>query len=425
MGIDLNYTLSNVVFEIQQGSYLTPSGFQELSLICRIFRMCFSWTGFVDSTTAFCAERTFEQIRLVVGELQGVEGLCQLAKKNAFFESLNHGVRSGLSSLKKEAAKACEMFEQFLVSKFGFNPVILQPPTESPPSSPQLPPPDDSGPDSFRSGRYTTEFPSERRETEDDLRALSAEQEAVAMEASAGRFESVGASEAGPSVAYPSALPPSESDFSDSLSEPDVARMVTEDAKGEGSQPPRKAEAGPVDAGRAPLEAATRAEDAREPLDPNVVFFQRKFSVTEVQKAMIRNIVTSIPGVGPSNWKKEKKHLEGLGEVLKKEGVHPLSYLSEVLKNRELRLSLREFTTGVDKLLKGNRFVNDLSRELTEKQETENFMLYLRGFAASIGVLPADIRSYFESKKGNRWEKMIEFVLDHFKKLDSAGPAAE
>lgn len=386
MSIDsrLTNSISTVVSEINNTCYLTSSGFKELSWGCRIFRRLFSWTGLVYSTTQVCAQKTFDQIReAMTPHLK--EDVGALSERFELIKSLYEG-EMDLSSLKRSAAKACTSFENFLIESLGFDPITLKPPeveVESDDASVSDRPEDFSRRSSVSSAGSVRSV--RRTETQ---RRLSAD-----LEAGLGVLEVPPLVEDSPRAQERRSVP--------SPQLPRVPRRTSQSSPG-----------GP----------ATAAERPPAPqIDPLVRIFRLTFPLSDdtgdpTHGNWIREIIDTLANTTSWGLRKEKEKLDGIGNALKRGGMHPLRFLSFILADKKLRKDFCNFkSTWMSEQTKYKWFVNDLATELLEKQReasVEAFKLHCRGFAASIGVRPEEIRHYFESTDENRWQQMIAFLLD-------------
>lgn len=361
----LTHSIQNVVFEINTPSYLTPSGFNELWWFWRAVYWLRSWIGLGDSAIQECAQITFDQI---------IEALTPYIENDPWSFRNIELIRSlyddemDLSPLKSSASKACASFENFLIESLGFDKSTLKPP-------------------------------------ECDNQATSGTKKRSYWSESSVSDLSVEERSSGEGIAV--------AQFDELVDLEEVVAPPVEEEKplARSPSPPPSSQAS-SSGGVASVSGGAAAQE----IDPNILVFRENFPLSDdfgdpTHGDWIREIINTIHTTKVTGLLKERKGLERLGENLKKGGVHPLRFLSFILGDDDLRRKLREFGKKSEKL-KYKPFVNDLAKDILEREKTENFMFYLAGFATSIGVESGKIQPYFESKKDkDRWQKMIAFLL--------------
>ena len=419
MSIDSRLTpsISNVVFEIRNNFYLTPSGFKQLSWVCRAFRWLFAWTGKVDTTTQVCAQLTFDEIRKAFVKEEG--NLGALAERSELIGSLYKG-ELNLTPLKSTAAKACASFESFLVQDLGFDRKSLTPPVLS-----------------SADGTDVDSSDGEPPPLPDLSLGLSVTLPRRPTQPGSGTIVSYNVS------VMSERRPPSGGEER----EVESAVSVRDRSSDERAAPPRRAEPGRPAARRdLPLPPASHASArGREvPLVggagvggaivlPEVRIFIMTYPMSDdggdpTDGDRIKEIINTIHSTRVLKLGGKRKSLNALGDLLRwnpaeRTGVHPLRFLSYILADDDLRGKFRDFQTQSRKA-KWNPFVNGIAKDLRALQEPkkpkrrekpkepENLVLVLPNFAASIGVRPGEIERYFKSTEKDRWQQMISFLVD-------------
>jgi len=124
---------------------------------------------------------------------------------------------------------------------------------------------------------------------------------------------------------------------------------------------------------------------------------------TEQDQATISEIITTMDELGKLGLLFKKKYLQTLGAQINH--VHPLKFLSTIVKNPQLRACLN---TVFDDHFKKNGFMDGIGPSLTQEADKGLLDQYIGDFAQEVAVSPEQVKPFFQSRD---WEGLVRFFI--------------
>lgn len=124
---------------------------------------------------------------------------------------------------------------------------------------------------------------------------------------------------------------------------------------------------------------------------------------TEIDKANIFEIITAMADNSKLSLLFMAGHLKQLGAEI--DHVHPLKFLSTIMTNPRLRMSLNEV---MDDYFKRIGFFDGLSPSLSKEADKGKLDQYAAPFAQEINVPVEAVQEFF---KARNWEEFVRYLL--------------
>lgn len=87
--------------------------------------------------------------------------------------------------------------------------------------------------------------------------------------------------------------------------------------------------------------------------------------------------------------------------------VHPMKFLTTILKSPELRPHMKPI---FDDYFKRGGFMDGVAPSMTREADRDNLFQYIHDFAQDLGVSGYDLEKYF---KNSDWEGLVRYLIDY------------
>lgn len=129
----------------------------------------------------------------------------------------------------------------------------------------------------------------------------------------------------------------------------------------------------------------------------------KDLTFTEQDRANIYEIISTMAEKGKLGLLFQQNHLRELGAQINH--VHPLKFLASIFKDPYLKSSMYYIWNDY---FKRNGFLEGLAPSLTREAEKGKLDMYLKDFAADVGVSPEALKAYFDVRD---WENLVLFLI--------------
>ncbi len=124
---------------------------------------------------------------------------------------------------------------------------------------------------------------------------------------------------------------------------------------------------------------------------------------TEQDRAHIYEIISTMAEKGKLGLLFQQNHLRELGAHINH--VHPLKFLASIFKDPYLKSSMYYIWNDY---FKRNGFLEGLAPSLTREAEKGKLDMYIKDFAADLGISAEAVKTYFDARD---WENLVLFLI--------------
>jgi len=152
----------------------------------------------------------------------------------------------------------------------------------------------------------------------------------------------------------------------------------------------------------AAAEEVLQPEVAAEDVQPEVDLFQT-LPISHSERETISFIITNMAEKNIFELAFDKKKMEEKGKRINH--VHPLRFIGHIFSRHDLKKNMKRIKKSS---FKWDAFMDGVARRMKEENSKNNLLMYVSGFAKSLGVNPDKVTYYIQKKD---WEGLVRYLM--------------